>query len=694
MVKSKRKTSFSGGEFSDLIYSRNDLEKYDTGVRKARNFMVSPYGPLCNRPGTTYLGEVKTSSKTTILVPFVFSVEQAYILEFGNLYIRVWKDYGQVTSGGSPVEIVTPYVEADLKELKFSQSFDTLFITHRSYAVRELTRTSHTSWTLSTTTFGSSMNPPTGLYHSGPEEFEVGYAATSVAENGEESVLSNMDNGNQCEDPDDTSDIRWTAPASGGTPSYYNIYRKPGGITDGGNWGFIGWSSGTGFIVRHNAFTVDYSVVPPTAKTVFATTGKYPACSCFFDQRLVFAGANNEPQTIRGSRVGTYRNFNTRVLLQDDDPYTFEINAQSMNQIKWMVPLNDLIVGTPVAVFRFSPGSNSDVITPSSVNIRPQVYTGASSIDPEIIGSRMLFVGVSEQNVLELQYSYETQTYQDEDISLLANHLFHDRAIVNIAWQGHPTRALWCVMDDGGLIGCTYFKEQKVVGWHRHDTDGEFEWVTKLARPDGKTDVYFVVKRTVNGSTKRYIELFEQRSASDVTADVFLDCSLSYTSVTPFTTVSGLDHLEGETVTFVADGFEGTAEVSSGDINIPEAATSIVVGVPYTQEVELLDLDFEGKDAPLLDMKRWVKSVNLEVRDTIEGFEIGPDENNTLPVSFYGSDLVPDDPPEHFSGKKSIALLDGPGDHSRLYIKNTRPYPVTITGLTARIEYAENATLD
>ena len=143
-------TNFTAGELSPNMYGRTDIEKYYNGCMTMENFLVLPQGGAYRRPGSRYVAEVKTSSLFTRLVPFVFSTTQAYILEFGNLYMRVYYDGGQVQSGSTVYEVVTPYTTAQLPDLKFAQSADTLYIVHPSHEPRQLTRTAHTTWTLNT----------------------------------------------------------------------------------------------------------------------------------------------------------------------------------------------------------------------------------------------------------------------------------------------------------------------------------------------------------------------------------------------------------------------------------------------------------------------------------------------------------------------------------------------------------------
>ena len=142
-------TNFTAGEFSPLLEGRHELAKYKDAVSKLENFYTFPHGPVDKRPGTRFIAAVKTEANQTRLIPFIFSTIQAYILEFGNNYIRFYKDEGQILSGPSAYEIVTTYTTAQIPDLKFTQSADVLYICHSAHNPRQLTRTGHTSWTLS-----------------------------------------------------------------------------------------------------------------------------------------------------------------------------------------------------------------------------------------------------------------------------------------------------------------------------------------------------------------------------------------------------------------------------------------------------------------------------------------------------------------------------------------------------------------
>ena len=146
-------TSFVSGEFSAKLDGRTDFQKYNSSCKTLENFLIHPQGAATRRVGTQFIAEVKSSAAKTRLIPFEFSTTQTYIMEFGNNYIRFFKDKGQITSGGSAYEISSPYATSELFDIKFAQSADVMYLCHPNHDVRKLSRTGHTSWTLATVSF-------------------------------------------------------------------------------------------------------------------------------------------------------------------------------------------------------------------------------------------------------------------------------------------------------------------------------------------------------------------------------------------------------------------------------------------------------------------------------------------------------------------------------------------------------------
>lgn len=217
MPRTLQKTSFIGGEISPAFNGRVDTQRYYESCKTLQNFIVKPEGGVCNRPGTEYLGAVKTASASTRLIPFINSTTQAYVLEFGNLYFRVWKDGVYVSALG---DVTTKFATADLFELNFTQNADTMYITHPNYIPQKITSTGDTSWTIGGVVLGP--DPAADV----PTEFKrtdgtphYAWCLTAVDSNGVESDPSNPDYGTAA------GGCTWNAPTNG-APDYYRLYRQ------------------------------------------------------------------------------------------------------------------------------------------------------------------------------------------------------------------------------------------------------------------------------------------------------------------------------------------------------------------------------------------------------------------------------------------------------------------------------------
>jgi len=531
--------------------------------------LVHTHGGVSNRPGTKYVSSVKDSAKAVRLIPFQFSTEQSYMLEFGDLYMRVYKDgaivlheladtplwvattvyaVGDFVDDGALIyrcilghtaaagdepgvggswttywvqddtyEIATPFAEADLPLIKYAQSYDVIFLTHPSYPPQELSRLDHNDWTIADIVFGPQISAPSGLTGGGPATTH-NWKVTAVSADGEESITS-------AGDTRASGTLTWTAPATG-TAEYYNVYMQKNGS---GDFAWVARAASNSHVID-TSVNPDYSKVPvQSVNNPFSGVNNYPGVVSFFEQRLIFGRTNNKPQTIWGSQTGNLRNFNRSTPLQNDDSYEFTLNAREVNEIRWFVPLESLVIGTSAGEWRMSAGGNSDAVTPTSVNLKVQSSWGTGHQHPIVIGDSVLFVGSAGITARDLAYSLERDGYTGNELTVLANHLFENRTIVEWGFQQYPDPVIWVVMSDGELLGMTYAREHDVWGWHRHDLAGTIENIGVIPGGEADDDVYFCVKREIDGSDYRYIETLAERLAEDdVTKSWFLDSALRY----------------------------------------------------------------------------------------------------------------------------------------------------------------------
>lgn len=617
--------SFTAGELSPALAARVDLAKYASGLRKAVNIFIHAHGGASNRAGTEFVREVKSSANFARTVPFQFNTEQSYILEFGNLYFRVFRDGGVILSGGVPYEVVTPYAHADLDELVFIQEADVMYLTHPKYEVRKLARMADDNWSLSVVSFTPNTVTPTGVNvvrAVGTGAVNYSYKVSAVDDaSGEESLPSAaVSITNNLATTGNKNRISWAAVAGAGR---YIVYKEDNGV-----FGYIGGTSGLN--LDDDNITADLADTPQTARNPFVGAGNYPRCATFVEQRLALASTDNDPQAAWLSQSANYENFGFSQPSKASDAVTFRIKSRQVNEIRSMLALKGLMLLTSGAEWVVSGGSQSDAITPSAVRIDNQGYRGAARVQPVVVGNTVLFAQNRGGVVRDFSYQFAEDGFVGRDLTILARHLFENKNIKAWAYAQAPHSIVWVILDDGSLVSLTYMKEHEVWAWTRHesgpDGDAVFEDVCVIG--DGNEDVpYFVVKRTINGASKRYIERLHTRVFATISDAFFVDCGLTYDGP-EVSTISGLGHLEGESVVALSDGnVVLNMTVNGGAVTLPNAASKIHIGLPYASLLETLNLDL-GQVAGLGTVQGRSKSVSevtLRVEDT-RGIFVGPED--------------------------------------------------------------------
>jgi hypothetical protein len=234
-----------------------------------------------------------------------------------------------------------------------------------------------------------------------------------------------------------------------------------------------------------------------------------------------------QPQTEWASKTADYHNFGvSSPLVASDDAITQRLNARQINAILELVPMDQLISLTSSSSWA-SP-SRGLAWTPQTIGYDPQSFDGAMFLRAIQTGESLLFATNGATKVRDLSFTQNSEKFRGDELTVMARHLFdRDHTIVDMDYAKEPHGILWIVRSDGALIGLTYLKEQEVVGWHRHDTQGMFERVCVIPE-DGRDVPYFVVRRTVQGATVRYLERMAERDQAMTSDSFFVDCGLSY----------------------------------------------------------------------------------------------------------------------------------------------------------------------
>lgn len=367
--------------------------------------------------------------------------------------------------------------------------------------------------------------------------------------------------------------------------------------------------------------------------------------------------------------------------IRDDDRIAFRVAAREANTIRHIVPLTQLLLLTSSAEWRVT-SVNSDAITPNTISVRPQSYVGASNVQPIIINNTLLYGAARGGHVRELAYSWQANGFVTGDLSLRSPHLFDTYDIVDMAYSKAPMPVAWFVSTSGKLLGITYVPEQQVGAWHQHDTDGAFESCTTVA--EGQEDVlYCIVRRTINGQSKRYIERLHSRQFTAPADAFFVDCGLTYSGA-PVTTISGLSHLEGKVVNILADGaVHPQRTVSGGSITLDNAASKVQVGLPITADLQTLPVAAQidgsfGQGRMKNVNKAWLRVYRSS------GILVGPDasqltEAKQRTTEPYGS------PPALKSEEIPVMVTPSWSDSGQVFVRQSDPLPLTIVSLTTEV---------
>jgi hypothetical protein len=335
-----------------------------------------------------------------------------------------------------------------------------------------------------------------------------------------------------------------------------------------------------------------------------------------------------------------------------------------------------LLVGTSDNIFALK-GPNDDVLVPNPPpSARRHVGRGVSQLRPIVVGEVAFYQPRVETGVRTLGYTFEVDGYKSSDVSIFAPHLFEQYRIRRWAYQPEPHSILWAVRDDGVLLAFTWEAEQQVWGWTEMDLGGTVLDICCV--PEGpESRVYLVIERTINGTAVRNVEQMDRAKWTDYTRSAFVDSAKLYEFDAPTTEITGLYHLEGETVTVLMDGYATTAEVSGGAITLPEAASAVVVGLGYEAIIETLPLPDEPK-------KKITGEIYLEV---VESFDIyaGRREDELELVRTREEGEI--GPPIMFTGQPDAVRTDQVVDNqATIIVKQSSPYPMTLTAVHYGVE--------
>lgn len=743
-------TNWAKGELSPQARGRVDVAQYYSSAKTINNCLIRPYGNLVNRAGSRFVAEVKDSTKATRLLKFVFSVTEAYIIEFGENYFRFYTNNGQVQVSGAAYEVAHTYSESELFDVHFAQKNDVIYLAHPNHAPATLTRTSSTSWTLADFDF---LGGPL-------QDCNKGTCTMSASSSTGSTTLTSSEAG------------FFTADMVGG------IIRVKDGTVK-----ITSFTSGTevdGEVQKLSDGTdgdLNVGAAATTDWSYGAWSGEWgwPATVTFHESRLCWARSTDEPQKVWMSKSFIYNDYVPGT--NDDDPISFELNTEQANDIKWISSSGSLAVGTFGGEFIVSPGNVGEALTPSNVNAKRQTGWGSENIAPKKISNFTYYVQRGSRKVRELFYFWDLDNYKSVDMTILAEHITLS-GIVDMDYQQNPDSWLWCVKENGDIAVFTRDTDQEIQAWSSVSTDGNYEAVAVIPEPDGEYDqAWTIVNRTIEGNTKRFIEYFDNHIVDENTLQYkcfYVDSGLTYDAydltdgisltisaatgtvtatsgaayfssdmvgkrirtldtdgntagelkITQFDSstqvtgtvrlefpdltvdggswgvsvdqVSGLSHLALEEVAILADGGVENNDTrktvsSSGYVDLDSDFFYISIGLPYSSYMETNPIEADAMNGTAQGKIKRIFEVAIKVYRTL-GILIGSSLDDLDAVQFRNPSTLMGEPEALVTGDVTNVVFRGDWNYDgTIIVKQDKPLPMNILGIYPKVTTNDKA---
>lgn len=709
-------TNFTGGELSPRLHGRPDLAKYADSVKEARDVVVFQHGGITSRPGTDDLGAVDNNAKPARVIPFVYSVSDAYVLELCDGVIRFWRNGALVESSpGVPYTVAHPYADAHLFDVDYTQGADTMLMAHPSYPIKRLRRFADARWVFDdapfdpapfddigerfgvAVTLGATSGSTTAtaggatwlaadvgrtIDYSGGEATITGYTSSTVVNVTITSAFSTTTlPANQwvltgspqttCA-PTDKEPVGKITTLTAGAAAWRAEHVGKFVTINGGLLQITGFTSATAVSAR--ILTAMTSTVAAEADSwtlespVWNAYDGYPATVTFHEQRTVAASTTKKPQTLWGSKIGLYFDFTKGTT--DDAAYSYDLGTDEINPIRFLSSNRDLMALTFGGEWTVSGGIEKP-ITPTSVRAKLQNRAGADAVRPEQIGDDLYYAQRGQTTLRVLGYRIELQGYASDEASTFSEHLAA-LGIEAISYQQSPERVAWLQLSDGRYIAMTVSREQQLRAMTLC-TPGGGGFVESMATiPEGDEDAtYLVVRRTVSGTTTRRVERMRWSAVFDAQKD----------STPASATVTGLSHLEGMTVGAVADGVDvGDFTVTGGQITLPRTAAAVKVGLRFTPRVKMLNPETGTGMGASIGRKVMSGQTRVLFKDTV-GCSVN---GQALAFRRLGEDVL-GGPVPAYSGWLEISNIGWGEDVGEIELSQPQAYPWTVLAVVRRM---------
>lgn len=685
-------TNFNGGQASERLKARYTHEKYPTLSRTLNNFIPQIHGGLKRRSGMRFIAKHESADSNSCLIPFSFNVEN-----WNNYIILLTDELATIYDlSGKIAEFETIYAGDDVKNISYAQVGDIVYLAHEDYSLHKILRSGSSpyTWSIEEVVFNVSLDPPENVratFNSGNYDSDdstvadadqtISYVICAVDSNYVSSIVSEIaeTKGRYATDwiSGDNVTLSWSA-VEGAVE--YNIYKESAGY-----YGYISTST-------TNSFT-DQNYEPDVTDTPLEDwfpfdDGNNPSIVAFHQQRMLFAGTKDSPQSFYLSRTGDFENFRKSRPSLADDPVEYTIASGAIDAVQWCASFGDLIIGTSGAEYKVTgEDGTGSAITSTGINITTQSYYGSSKLAPIIVGYSVLHAQRYNAKVRDLSYSLERDGYAGNDLTVFTPEIFAESSIRQWAFQQKPNNTLFCVRNDGKLFTLTYMTEQKIYAWAEHETNGNYLSVINITQ-DNQDVICFLVERDGQYFIEYLSEDFD--STKTIQEACFLDSSMwvNHEDDNEFL-FSIPEHLQEKEFSLFADGSQITNyEIIDNAVKLNYEYDKVLFGYNYTSMYSMFPYNADLQNGSTIALKRSIGEVTLKVNRTVGGVygkSIDDLYDIKLSPNYYNS------PYDLFSGEYNFIANTATSTEEQVFIGQDKPLPMEIISMVCAVDFQQTS---
>lgn len=683
--------NWTAGELTPYLHGRPDFNRYQMAAAELENFVVLPHGCIIRRSGTIHVTEKKTTVDNNDrfrLIPFIYSEDDVFMLEFGHQYVRFYKNGAVI---GAPYELVSPYTGTQLRVMDFAQSGNVMYLYHPSVQTRRLIRIADDNWQFTTVEYYDGPYNKVQFYNDlGTQTTYTMTPSATGTVGASVNITVNASMGGAAITPFAAADVG----------RYIRIYHAVGSPA------VVTWGVGKITAVNGASPNLTVQVVVPFGAITESDTwrissfygpDRWPAKGTFHEERMVLGRNKDYPNTVWGSVIDDFTNFSPSGpdgVVADDNAYSYTLGTGQIDEINWVQSAKALLIGTVAGPYSMTGNDIRTPIGPKAIQATKETSHGAGQRRPVFLNRASLYVSQTRKQLHEMYYSLDVEGFQTPVLSIMAEHMMRPK--IEEIWPAEdPYHMVWAItQNNGGLVSLTYMKDQNVAAFTRCPLGGSGKARALAVIPSqNESQVWLIVERVINGATKYYVEYMDVLFVPDADTGITKEDAFYVDSgkkITGPTTAIAMPHLPNATVDALVDGYEvlGIQLDAAGNATLAKSGTQIAVGLRCAAKFKTLPLDIVAPDFVTLTANKSCKKLHLDLMDSLGG-KISNETGGYELIKYRDAPMPMGASPPLYTGLVEVPITLGTKRSLDFSVIQESPLPFSIRAIVAEVTIGE-----